>query len=235
MSGANRREFLQKSAAAGAAAFAAPAIVARAAGANERIRVGLLGLGGRMSSHIGSLAKMTDEVDLVAVCDCDDEKLASAEKRYPDLAGKKFKVFKDLRKMYEDRDIDAVSISTQDHWHALQTIWACQAGKHVYVEKPPTWSIWEGRKMVEAARKYKGMVQIGTLNAACTRSRFSPAPTSPPRPPTTSTSSAGAWGSIPIRRLSCRWAGATFRATPPTPTRRIRRRFSANGQAASCW
>jgi len=164
MSGANRREFLQKSAAAGAAAFAVPAIVARAAGANERIRVGLLGLGGRMSSHIGSLAKMTDEVDLVAICDCDDEKLASPEKRYPDLAGKKLKVFKDLRKMYEDRDIDAVSISTQDHWHALQTIWACQAGKHVYVEKPPTWSIWEGRKMVEAARKYQRMVQIGTQN-----------------------------------------------------------------------
>jgi len=164
MSGTNRREFLQKSAAAGAAAFAAPAIVARAAGANERIRVGLLGLGGRMSSHIGSLAKMTDEVDLVAVCDCDDEKLATAEKRYPDLAGKKLKVFKDLRKMFEDRDIDAVSISTQDHWHALQTIWACQAGKHVYVEKPPTWCIWEGRKMVEAARKYKRMVQIGTQN-----------------------------------------------------------------------
>jgi predicted dehydrogenase len=160
----NRRRFLHASAATGAAAMAMPAIVARATGANERIRVGLVGLGGRMSSHIGCLARMTDEVDLVAICDCDDEKLASVEKRYPDLAGKKLKVFKEQRKLFEDPNIDAVSFSTQDHWHALQTIWACQAGKHVYVEKPPTWCIWEGRKMVEAARKYKRMVQIGTQN-----------------------------------------------------------------------
>ena len=164
MSATNRREFLQASAAAGAAAIATPAIVARAAGANERIHVALVGLGGRMSSHIGSLAVMKDEVDLVAVCDCDDDKLSTAEKRYPDLAGKKLKVFKDQRALFDDKEIDAVSFSTQDHWHALQTIWACQAGKHVYVEKPPTWCISEGRKMVEAARKYKRMVQIGTQN-----------------------------------------------------------------------
>jgi predicted dehydrogenase len=144
--------------------MAAPAVVARAAGANERIRVALVGLGGRMSSHVGSLANMKGEVDLVAICDCDDGKLATAEKRYPELAGKKLKVFKDQRKLFEDKEIDAISFSTQDHWHALQTIWACQAGKHVYVEKPPTWCISEGRKMVEAARKYKRMVQIGTQN-----------------------------------------------------------------------
>lgn len=164
MASTNRRGFLQASAAAGATAFAAPAIVARAAGANERVRVGLVGLGGRMSSHIGSLVAMKDEVDIVALGDCDEEKLATAEKRYPDLAGKKLKVFRDQRTLFDDKEIDAVSFSTQDHWHALQTIWACQAGKHVYVEKPPTWCIWEGRKMVEAARKYKRMVQIGTQN-----------------------------------------------------------------------
>jgi predicted dehydrogenase len=144
--------------------MATPAIVARAAGANERIRVGFVGLGGRMSSHIGSLAAMTDEVDLVAIGDCDEEKLGNAERSYPDLAGKKLKVFKDQRKLFDDKEIDAVSFSTQDHWHALQTVWACQAGKHVYVEKPPTWCIAEGRKMVEAARKHKRMVQIGTQN-----------------------------------------------------------------------
>jgi predicted dehydrogenase len=164
MPASNRRKFLQTSSAAGAMAFAVPSLVTRAAGANERIRVGLVGLGGRMSSHIGSLANLPDEVDLVAICDCDEEKLASAEKRYPDLAGKKLKVYKDQRKLFEDKEIDAVSFSTQDHWHALQTIWACQAGKHVYVEKPPTWCIAEGRKMVEAARKYNRMVQIGTQN-----------------------------------------------------------------------
>lgn len=160
----NRRKFLQTSAAAGAAAVAAPAIVARAAGASERIRVGFVGMGGRMHSHVGSLANLPDEVDLVAVCDCDEAKLADVEKSFPDLAGKKLKVYKDQRALLDDKEIDAVSFSTQDHWHALQTIWACQAGKHVYVEKPPTWCIAEGRKMVEAARKYKRMVQIGTQN-----------------------------------------------------------------------
>ena len=141
-----------------------PAMLARAAGTDERIRVGLVGLGNRMASHVGSLAGLPDEVDIVAICDCDDKNLATAAERYPALAGKKLKVFKDERAMFDDKQIDAVSISTQDHWHALQTIWACQAGKDVYVEKPPTWCISEGRKMVEAARKYNRMVQIGTQN-----------------------------------------------------------------------
>jgi predicted dehydrogenase len=162
-----RRNFMKSSAVvAGVAAFAAPAVAMNVRGANERIRVAMVGLGGRMRSHIGSLTAISDKenVEIVAICDCDQSKLDNATKTYPDLVGLKLKTFTEQRKVFDDPNIDAVSFSTQDHWHALQTIWACQAGKDVYVEKPPTWCIWEGRKMVEAARKYGRMVQIGTQN-----------------------------------------------------------------------
>ncbi len=168
MSTTNRRNFVKASAvaASGAATIGFPTLVLGQRGANERIRVGLVGLGGRMRSHIGSLAALakSDNVEIAAICDCDQAKLDSAAKTYPELAGLTLKTYTDQRQLFEDKSIDAISFSTQDHWHALQTIWACQAGKHVYVEKPPTWCIWEGRKMVEAARKYKCMVQVGTQN-----------------------------------------------------------------------
>jgi predicted dehydrogenase len=166
MSRTIRREFLKTSVAAGAAALAVPSIARSALGANDRIRVAMVGLGGRMRSHIGSLTAIAkqDNVEIAAICDCDQSKLESAAESYPELKGLKLKVYHDQRKVFDDKSIDAVSFSTQDHWHALQTIWACQAGKDVYVEKPPTWCIWEGRKMVEAARKYRRMVQIGTQN-----------------------------------------------------------------------
>ena len=161
-----RREFVQSSAllAAGASVLTVPSL-ARALGANDRIRIGLVGLGGRMSSHVAALAQMDKEhVEIAAVCDCDADKLASAEKRYPALAGKKLTVYNDQRRLLDDKTIDAVCFATQDHWHALQTIWACQAGKDVYVEKPGTHNIWEGRQMVKAARKYQRMVQVGMQN-----------------------------------------------------------------------
>ena len=78
-----------------------------------------------------------------------------------DATGRKPKVYQDLRKLYEDKDIDAVSIATPNHWHALATIWACQAGKDVYCEKPAAYNMFEGQQMVAAARKYNRMVQIG--------------------------------------------------------------------------
>jgi predicted dehydrogenase len=161
-----RREFLKTSAALGAAALAVPAIARSARSANDRIRVALVGLGGRMQSHVGSLAAIAKEtnVEIAAICDCDQSKLDQAVKTYPDLAGLKLKTYTDQRQLFDDPSLDAVSFATQDHWHALQTIWACQAGKDVYVEKPPTWCIWEGRQMVNAARKYQRMVQIGTQN-----------------------------------------------------------------------
>jgi len=145
--------------------MAAPAIAQSRAGANDRIRVGLLGLGGRMRSHVRSLAQMAgDNVEIAAVCDCDRAKLDSAAKVYPELEGKKLTVYTDMRKMFDDKSIDAVSNALGDRWHALSTIWACQAGKDSYVEKPGTHNLFEGRQMVAAARKYKRMVQHGTQN-----------------------------------------------------------------------
>lgn len=160
----SRRQFVGSSAVgAVASTVAGPMVAQNIRGANERIRIGLVGLGGRMRSHVAALADMADmNVEIAAICDCDQRRLAEAEKHYPELAGKKLLRYTEQRKLFEDKTIDAVSFSTQDHWHALQTIWACQAGKDVYIEKPPSHNIWEGRKMVEAARKYGRMVQVGT-------------------------------------------------------------------------
>jgi len=127
-------------------------------GANERIGAAVIGVRGIGQSHINSYKKMPDDVRIVALCDCDTEplgiELAKLEKD-----GIHAKSYQDLRKLLEDKDIDVVSIGMPNYWHALATVWACQAGKHVDVEKPVSHCIWEGRKMVEAARKYKRLVQ----------------------------------------------------------------------------
>ncbi len=167
MPSSNRRQFLQSSAAAaGASVMAAPAVASSRLSANDRIRVGLVGLGGRMRAHVACLAAMaeSDNVEIVAIADCDEGKLKTVEKSYPQLAGKKLAAYHGLREMLEDKSIDAVSNAMGDRWHALSTIWACQAGKHVYVDKPGTHNLFEGRQMVAAARKYDRMVQHGTQN-----------------------------------------------------------------------
>lgn len=161
----HRRTFLKTSAVAGAAMFAAPAIAQSRASANDRLRIGLLGLGGRMRSHIQALTEMADQnVEIVAICDCDKNKLENVGKIYPELADKKLTKFTDMHKLFDDKSIDAVSNGLGDRWHALSTIWACQAGKDVYVEKPGTHNLFEGRQMIAAARKYNRMVQHGTQN-----------------------------------------------------------------------
>jgi predicted dehydrogenase len=163
----SRRRFLKSSAALGAAAsvWSAPAIAASRQSANDRIRVGLVGMGGRMISHVAALAQLSgDNVEMVAMCDCDENRINEAAKRYPQLQGKKIAVYRDMRKMFDDKSIDAISNSLGDRWHALSTIWACQAGKDVYVEKPGSHNLFEGRQMVAAARKYNRMVQHGTQN-----------------------------------------------------------------------
>jgi predicted dehydrogenase len=167
MTPANRRSFLRSSAlAAGAATFAAPAVARDQGSPNERFRVGLLGLGSRMASHVASLTAMTDEnVEIVAVCDCNQQKIDSLGQRYGGvLKGKKLAVYRDMRKMFEDSSIDAIVDCLGDRWHALAAIWACQAGKDVYVEKPGSHNLFEGRQMVAAARKHKRIVQHGTQN-----------------------------------------------------------------------
>src|SRR5918993_797889 len=98
---------------------------------------------------------------VAAICDIDSARLERAEALVLKETGNKPKTFRDMRQMFDDKDVDAVSMVTPNHWHALSTIWACQAAKDVYSEKPASHNIFEGRKMVEAARKYKRIVQVG--------------------------------------------------------------------------
>jgi predicted dehydrogenase len=160
-----RRDFLKTSAIAGSAAvWAAPRLARAAAGANDRIRVAVVGLGGRgRVSHCGALLEMAqDNVEIAALCDCDESRMQLAAKFCEEKSGKRPALVADYGQLLDDRSIDAVSLATPNHWHALQTILACQAGKDVYVEKPASHNIFEGRKMIEAARKYQRVVQHGT-------------------------------------------------------------------------
>jgi len=149
----NRRKFLKRS-----AAFSSIMILpsSRAFGSNERLAVGMMGMGGKGIGTIGQVKGAG--CDIVAVCDPDKQHMAKGAEK----AGGDVKQYQDFRRMFEDKSIDAIVMCTPHHWHALGTVMACQAGKDVYVEKPACHSIWEGRKMVEAARKYNRMVQVGT-------------------------------------------------------------------------
>ena len=132
-----------------------------ALGANDRINVAVIGVRSRGRDHITSYAKIPG-ARIAAICDIDQSQIERAVAFTGKVTGvKPQKTYQDIRRLLEDKDIDAVSIATCNHWHALATIWACQAGKDVYVEKPASHEIWEGRKMVEAARKYNRMVQVG--------------------------------------------------------------------------
>ena len=156
----NRRGFLATTA-AGAATVAAPYFVpASAFGANERIVTGHIGVGGQGRGNLGRFMG-NSSVKAAAVCDVDSGHAAKAASSVEKKFGK-CEVFGDYRKLLERDDIDAVVISTPDHWHALATIHACQAGKDVYVEKPLTLTIAEGRRMVTAARKHERIVQTGS-------------------------------------------------------------------------
>ncbi len=128
--------------------------------AGDRIRIAVLGVNGRGKDHIEGLMGLPD-AEVVLLCDPDRNVVEGAAKAFESRYNKKVETAADLRKVYERKDIDAVSIATPNHWHSLATIWACQAGKDVYVEKPGSHNIWEGRKMVEAAHKYKRIVQHG--------------------------------------------------------------------------
>ncbi len=133
----------------------------RVLGANDEIRVAVVGINGRGGSHISAFEEM-EGVRVAAFCDVDrkvlGDKAAAFEKKYEHRVD----TYVDIRKLLEDKNIDAISIATPNHWHSLGTIWACQAGKDVYVEKPCSHNAFEGRKCVEAARKYKRIVQHGT-------------------------------------------------------------------------
>jgi len=158
----SRRTFVKSTVgAATAAAIAAPTLIPQKAfGANDTIRVAILGMHGRGKSHLDGFEKLQN-VEVATLCDPDMRVLRERNKQFGEKYGKTYKLEQDLRKVFEDKDIDAVSIATCNHWHALATIWACQAGKDVYVEKPGSHNIFEGRKMVEAAEKYDRIVQHG--------------------------------------------------------------------------
>lgn len=150
-------ELTRREAALGMAALGVAPKVARAhAEGQERVRLGFIGVGNRGAQLLASAMRQPD-ADVAAVCDVYEPYNARALQRI----GRSVPVYRDFRKLLENKDIDAVVIATPDHWHAVQTIMACEAGKDVYVEKPLTVTIVEGRKMIEAARRTKRVVQVG--------------------------------------------------------------------------
>src|SRR5436190_11325224 len=161
MDALNRREFLSTSAAVSVAALAALQPKPAIAGANDVIRVGVVGIGGRGSEHIRSFHKLPG-VEVVAPCDVDAKILASRADALDKASGKKVKRLRDMRRLFDDKEIDAISLATPNHWHSLAGIWAMQAGKDAYVEKPCSHNVWEGRQLVNAARKYNRLCQHGT-------------------------------------------------------------------------
>ena len=157
----SRRTFIRNSAGATIGFAVAPMIIPSTAfGANDRIRAAVLGVNGRGKSHIKGLMDQ-ENVQVAVLCDPDTNVSGERAKEFEETYGKKVKTEQDLRRVFDDKDIDVVTIAMPNHWHALATIWACQAGKDVYVEKPGAHNIFEGRKMVEAAHKYDRIVQHG--------------------------------------------------------------------------
>lgn len=153
-----RRVFLAQAGAAAAAALSGPS---RANAANDRVVAAVVGCGGMGSNHARALAARPD-VSVAYVCDPDASRAEAAAKAVERAGGAAPKAVRDLRRVLDDPSVDAVWVATCDHWHAPATILACEAGKHVYVEKPCSHNVREGRLMVEAARRHKTVVQVGT-------------------------------------------------------------------------
>ncbi|MGV3663198.1 MAG: Gfo/Idh/MocA family protein [Prosthecobacter sp.] len=166
MSTLNRRSFLTQSVAASTGVFYIAKTSWAQKSPGDTMNVAVIGFGGRGGSHISGYKKLGNEgVRVAALCDVDQKILGKAVDSF-DKEKQKVTGYTDLRKLLENKDIDAVSIATPNHWHALATIWAVQAGKDVYVEKPVSHCVWEGRQMVKAARKYGKIVQTGTQSRA---------------------------------------------------------------------
>ncbi|MGC9034272.1 MAG: Gfo/Idh/MocA family protein [Verrucomicrobiia bacterium] len=156
MKNITRRNFIRTTAITAATIAWTARSYSQIAGSNEAIRVAVVGFKGRGGDHIAGLRKIPG-VRITALCDVDKDVLAAGAQKIPDV-----ETYTDIRKMLESKNIDAVSIATPNHWHALGAIWAIQSGRDVYVEKPVSHNVWEGRKIVEAARKYNKIVQTGT-------------------------------------------------------------------------
>jgi predicted dehydrogenase len=158
-----RRDFLKRSQRAALAAGLGPALSVGALKAGDTIGVGLMGAGGRGTQLVEWFAARPD-VAVISIADPDASRAEGCAARVEKISGHKPAVTQDFRRLLDDRSVDVIINATPDHWHALGTILACQAGKDVYVEKPASHSLWEGRKTVEAARHYGRVVQAGTQN-----------------------------------------------------------------------
>ena len=153
-----RRGFLKKSSVMLAGITILPA---RKVAASDTIRVAVVGVGGRGKDHIAGFLKQPG-VEIAALCDVDESILKERAAQYEKVSGRHLACYRDMRTLFEDKTIDAVSFATPNHWHSLGGIWAMQAGKHTYVEKPCSHNVWEGRQLVNAARRYNRLCQHGT-------------------------------------------------------------------------
>ena len=160
----NRRHFIMSTAVMAGGA----AVRGLAQSPNDTVRMGIVGLGGRGGSHVNAWSNMPN-VEIVALCDVDESHIGAKLQALESRGKRKATAYTDMRQLLEDKNIDAISIATPNHWHTLQTIWACQAGKDVYVEKPCSHNVFESKQIVAAARKYDRIVQMGS------QSRSSPA------------------------------------------------------------
>jgi predicted dehydrogenase len=164
MKNINRRSFIKGSVLTAASLSLPVRSYSQVISPSEVINVGCIGIGGRGGDHIKGMTDLQNKnkgVRLVALCDV-DQKILDARAASVTKQGGKVETFTDMRRMFDSKNVDAVTIATPNHWHSLAAIWAVQSGKDVYVEKPVCHNVWEGRKMVEAARKYSKMVQAGT-------------------------------------------------------------------------
>src|SRR6185437_16284655 len=170
----SRRDFLQDSALAAAAlagaglaanagaAEKAVAAAARKGQVNDQLRVAVIGVHGRGMSHVGAFAGNNKlNTIITTICDADSAVIGGAMKAVEKKQGSAPKFEQDIRKVVEDKNIDIITIATPNHWHALAAIWALQNGKDVYVEKPVSHNVSEGRRIVETARKYNRICQTG--------------------------------------------------------------------------
>jgi predicted dehydrogenase len=170
-----RRDFIKKSMlgtagiAIGGMGFSAKSY-ASVIGSNDRLNIAVIGIRSRGVEHIESWCAIskTHNVNLITLCDADESFFAERAKMVVEKTGVKPSKEWDMRKVFDNADIHAVSFATPNHWHALGSIWACQAGKHVYVEKPCSHNIFEGRKMIEASRRYNVRLQVGFQNRSVT-------------------------------------------------------------------
>src|SRR5947209_6954202 len=168
MNSFSRRKFLKSSLLAGASVGLWPGVSrsaprttrGRVIGANEDVRYAVVGFNGRGKDHLKEMSEVKG-TRLVGLCDADRNVLQNELKRCENQ-GQKVRGYTDVRALLDDDEIDVVTFATPNHWHSLDAIWAIQAGKDVYVEKPVSHNVWEGRQLVAAARKHNRIVQAGT-------------------------------------------------------------------------